>query len=308
MDTANESADDLLLAEEIITDTVAELALVDTRPAPALRTEPKPPAQPAQPELAPPAPQRSFAVRALAFLWSVKATLVVLAVCGAAHAVWVGGAARDAMLAHATFTESHWTAGQYHVLLTHGFLNERGGELAIWLAGLLLFGVIVETNIGSARTLLLATFCSATDVLGYALFNTPDGYEWALIKANQLYWWVFEKWGFEKAQLVADAWRAIVPLMAWSTPLVGSAAVCSGFITFAVCRRTFEDGIGFRRWNLLLAVVFLAVALGVCWGRVVGTPIPYVLLFGGALGGLAYIFPDKAINQFVEWLREQKAK
>jgi hypothetical protein len=206
-----------------------------------------------------------------------------------------------------SFDEQTWLKeGAYHSLITHAFLHTSGWELAYFTVGILLFGWIVQRNVGFLRTVLLFLFCAAAGVGFWQGAKTEFGQDILVRVVGKAFAWIAERVGLETA---VTAWlaygRAMDAMLALRGAVCGAAGAVAGLIAFAACRRQLNGTTGVRWLVVLLAAGYLALGWAYVWPELLGREVPYVLFVGGALGGLFFIFPDKFLNHLGEAVKDR---
>jgi hypothetical protein len=241
--------------------------------------------------------------------WPLAPLVLVLVAAAVSAFSLVGplasGAVAGRLTAQCRFNEDTWVgAWAFHTLVTHAFLHTSAAELAYFAGGLLLFGWLVQRNIGFLRTVLLFAFCAAFSAGFWQFAKTEIGQDLIYRYAGKLFEALRDRVGFEAgftaAAAYGEAWNHMLALRG---EVWGAAGALAGFMTFALCRRRFRAGpVGVKWLVLLLAVGYLALG-GLVWvhglGRDLGE-VPFVLWVGGALGGLFFIIPDKFLHEALD--------
>jgi hypothetical protein len=213
-------------------------------------------------------------------------------------------------------------AGWGYRHLAHAVVNPTHGQLLLWLVGLVAFGLLVERNAGGLRALAVVAAGAVGGVFGYELFNTPDGQQTYSLFVWRTFVEIAANIGWGAAQAFAEAAGWLFRVCQWDGSVSGSGGVVGALISYAVVRRRLApvpghlDGpswmrsephwsrsVAFRPVKLVLAVAFL-IALAFAWPVCAGGPFPAAMLVGGFVGGMAVIFPEKA----VKWLAEKLAE
>jgi membrane associated rhomboid family serine protease len=271
------------------------------------RWQGRPAARPAAPAV-PPAPPRVPDGPGSPRGWSLSAVMAPLVLLllldvglAAGLAARGGQGGVGGWVAACRFDEATWLEGRaYHTLVTHSLVHGRVAEFFYCALGLLLFGWLVQRNVGSWRTLLLFAWSAALSVGFWQFIQTPLGQQVLQEWVEKAFRYVEEHHGPGVA-LTLLTWYlgAYQQMLSLRGPIAGAAGAVSGLMAFAVCRRYFYPAGRPVRW-LTLAAGGAYVALGWrwVWPELLGEPAPYVLFVGGALAGWAFCFPDKALHHF----------
>jgi hypothetical protein len=269
--------------------------LPPAEPSPTVPPSPLPVPVPAPPlPAAEPAPAASrFAP--FAFLVSVWVALLLVATVAVVSLSGVGAGLEVPPANPAVAWDARCVA---HA----GWVPARG-ELAVWLVGLALFGVLVQRNVGAGYALTVAAAGAVCGLLGYELFNTPEGRAAVDDAVARAFWEILMQRGPEAANTFADGAERVVRACQWPGGVSGPAGVVAALIAYAVVRRRFagSDDVTVRPVKFLVAVAFLAAVLGYAWPNWAAGPFPWAQFVGGFAGGIAVIFPEKVFR----WVREK---
>jgi membrane associated rhomboid family serine protease len=195
--------------------------------------------------------------------------------------------------------------GAVHTLVTHPLLALRWEEGIYTAAGILLFGWLVQRNVGPWRTLLLFFWSAAFSVGMWCFLQTQLGQAVLADLVGKVLRWMGENLGWDSALAALAGYDQVYDrLLDLRGPVAGATAAVSGLMMFAVCRRRFYAS----RWpfklpELVLSLVYLGIGWLWLWPAVLSTPTPYLLFVGGAVGGWVFCFPDKALYHFGDSLK-----
>jgi hypothetical protein len=209
------------------------------------------------------------------------------------------------------FDENTWLArGAFHTLCSHALLTPHAAALVYLAAGVLLFGFLVQRNIGVWRTLLLFAWSAGFSVGLWRFLLTPLGQAMVHDLLLKVFTFLAEKrdlgTAMGAAELFAQAWNRLLDLRG---PISGAAGAVSGLIVFAVCRGSIgSQRFGGRLTALVLGTAYLALGWCLLWPTVLGERVPYLLFVAGGLGGCSFCFPDRALRFFGDRLKDTLSK
>lgn len=248
------------------------------------------------------------------------------------------GLGQDGWVAHFRFDATTWLATHaYHTPVTHAFLHTHANLLGYAVLGIVVFGALVARNVGFIRTVLLFCWCAAAGVGVWQLAQTQLGQDIYFRYLGKAWEWLTAKFGPE-----AGLWGAVVIDAVWQHMVsmngivFGAGGAIAGLMTFALVRRRYDTSATYEMkwWLVLLCPILILfawrrsfsiraglrtlivlplivayIALGLSLNRTVlhNSPwaIPYILYFGGSLGGLFFIFPDRFLHEALDFARDK---
>jgi hypothetical protein len=233
--------------------------------------------------------------------------LLVLFAGSLSAAAWLtNGTALGDGLRSLRFDEATWQPGMaYHTFVTHAFLHDNAAELGYAALGIVVFGWVVQRNVGWWRTLLLFAFCAACSIGLWQAAKTDIGQEILGRMAGSVIEQVGERAGWDAAFTTwAGYEQAMNDLVGLRGTAWGAGGALAGLMMFALCRRRFDGRVAVKWWALLLAVVYVGVGYAVVWPTFAAREMPYVLMIGGALGGLFFVVPDKFLAHLADAMKD----
>jgi hypothetical protein len=198
------------------------------------------------------------------------------------------------------------TVSTIHTLCTHALVTPRAAEFVYLAAGVLLFGFLVQANVGFRRTLVLFFWSAAFSIGFWQFLLTPMGEAMVRDLLAKVVTALADK------RDPQTAWQALVAfeeaygrLLDLRGPIGGAAGAVSGLIFFALWRRSLGfHPYSIRKAALMLGIVYIGIGWYWLWPHALKEPVPYLLFVGGALGGWCFCFPDKALDHFGNRLKD----
>jgi membrane associated rhomboid family serine protease len=233
--------------------------------------------------------------------------LLVLAAAAVSALAWqTDGTALGTGLQQLRFDEATWLPGMaYHTFVTHAFVHANAADLGYAALGVVVFGWIVQKNVGWWRTLLLFGFCAACSVGLWQAAKTEVGQDLLGRAAGNVIDQVADKVGWDAAFTTWAGYdRAMTDLVGMRGAVGGAGGAVAGLMAFALCRRRLDGRVAVKWWALLLAAAYVGLGWAVVWPTFVGREMPYALLIGGALGGLFFVIPDKILAHVAGALKD----